>query len=195
MKSKKNRIVIAIALTLALAIGVGGIVFNQFIEKKTEYLSASWNYNYKDVEEIALQSDVIALVKVDGVKEILVQNDIPYTLFTVSVVTPVYNTNENDSFTIFMTGGDYNKKRVEIADDPLLEKGEVFLAFFTLNPDGTYQITGGPQGRLVYEDGKLSSLSPSNSKAHKENVFSNIKVENVDADLLIDEIRGYISGK
>jgi hypothetical protein len=135
---------------------------------------------------------LIALVKVEGVENTAVEYNVPYTLFSVDVITPIYNTTENSNFTIYMTGGETKEKKVEVIDDPLLQIGDEILVFCALNSDGTYRIISGSQGRLVYENGKLSSLNVVNTKVAEANPYSNIKVQDVDADELIDEIKGYV---
>ena len=135
---------------------------------------------------------MIALVTVQGVEDTLVEYNIPYTIFTVEVNTPIFNSVEGENFTIYMTGCETKDKIVELIDDPLLQKGDEILVFCKKNPNGTYQIISGPQGRLVYENGKLSSLNTINSRVKEVNAFSNISIQNADANSLIEEIKGYI---
>ena len=93
-----------IALAVVLAAGIGAVFYarGDHKTKEVQYLSASWDYSYRDVEEIARASDRIALVSVGNVE---------------------------------------------------------ILVFCKENADGTYRILGGPQGRLVYDDGTLNSIS------------------------------------
>lgn len=180
---------------VAVLVATLGIVFcANFIdsEKETQYLSASWNYNYRDIEEISQSSDLIALVSVQNVENTEIQQSIPYTTYSVKVETPVYNSEENQEFSIYMTGGETEDKIIEIADDPLLQAGDEILVFCKENPDGTYQIISGPQGRLIYDNGKLNSLNVVNTRVREANSFSNIVVQNVDADALIAEIKSYV---
>ena len=162
-------------------------------EKEVRYLSASWEYNYKDIEEITKDSDLIALVTVQGVEEAMVEQNMPYTVFSVEVNTPVYNSVEGEAFSIYMTGCETEDKIVELIDDPLLQKGDEILVFCKKNSDGTYRIMSGPQGRLIYDDGKLSSINTTNSRVREVNTFSNINIQNADATALIEEIKGYIN--
>lgn len=180
---------------VAVLVATLGIVFcANFIDskKETQYLSASWNYNYRDIEEISQSSDLIALVSVQNVENTEIQQSIPYTTYSVKVETPVYNSEENQEFSIYMTGGETEDKIIEIADDPLLQAGDEILVFCKENPDGTYQIISGPQGRLIYDNGKLNSLNVVNTRVREANSFSNIVVQNVDADALIAEIKSYV---
>ena len=66
------------------------------------------------------------------------------------------------------------------------------LVFCKENPDGTYRILSGPQGRLIYVNGKLNSLNVADAKVRQANPFSNIEVKNADADSMIEKIKEYI---
>lgn len=190
----KNKKIIT-AFTLILIIAIGGALFayaSSNTTKETEYLSASWSYNYGDIKEISQASDLIALVTVKGIKDTTIEQTIPYTTYSVEVKTPIYNSKENQQFSIYMTGGETEDKILEIADDPLLQSGDEILVFCKENPDGTYQILSGPQGRLIYTDGKLNSLNVVNTKVMEANSYSNITVKNADANTLISEIKGYV---
>lgn len=192
---KKKKAIFTIALLFVLTVGTGIFVLNRKTPKETEYLFASWSYNYRDLEEISQASDLIALVRVEGAENTSVEYGIPYTTFSVNVVTSIYNAEEGDSFLIYMTGGETEEKIMEIIDDPLLREDEEILVFCKQNPDGTYQIVSGPQGRLVYSNGKLNSINVVNTRAAGVNAASNIKVQNADADTLMEEIKGYMEGK
>lgn len=188
----RNKNLIYILLSAFIMIFAAVLITNSPKEKEVKYLSASWEYNYKDIEEISRDSDLIALVTVQGVEDTLVESNMPYTIFSVEVSIPIYNSVEGECFSIYMTGSETKDRIVELIDDPLLQKGDELLVFCKKNPDGTYQIIGGPQGRLVYESGKLSSLNTTNSRIKEVNTFSNINIQDVDADSLIKEIKGYL---
>jgi hypothetical protein len=194
---KKNKKIIAVvALSFVAVLFLGSVVYNSHANNvQTTYLSASWEYNYKDVKEISNASDLIALVKVDGVKDTSVDQNVPYSEFKVDVVNPVYNTNKGDNLTILMTGGEIKGRVTELQDDPLLQSGDEILIFCKRNTDGTYRILSGPQGRLVYNDGKLNSLNVSNARVRATNSASNINIQNMDADKLISQIKGYVDAE
>src|SRR5699024_6113349 len=108
--------------------------------------------------EISNASDLIALVRVDKLISEKEQFGLPYSIYEVEVIKPVFGCEVGDKISIFMTGGKINKKTIEILDDPLLVPDQEFLVFTQLNDDGTYSILGGPAGRLVHKNGKLNSL-------------------------------------
>ena len=178
----------------SLAAGIGAVFYarGDHKTKEVQYLSASWDYSYRDVEEIARASDRIALVSVGNVENTFIDQSVPYAIFSVKVETPVYNCEEDQEFSIYMTGAETDTKIMEIAGDPLLQPGDEILVFCKENPDGTYRILGGPQGRLVYDDGTLNSISVVLAQEGEEGMLSGLIVENADARALIREIQGYV---
>ena len=163
------------------------------VPKNKEYLSASWVYNYSDLEEMTKDSDMIALVREDKLLETYEEGGLPFSEYQMQVIEPILGVNQNEEITILMTGGEVEDYIMEVEDDPLIRDGEEFLAFCKQNKDGTFRVVSGPQGRMVYEDGKLSSLNTENSNARKTNVYMNIHINNVDAETLIDEIKEYLN--
>ena len=163
------------------------------VPKNKEYLSASWVYNYSDLEEMTKDSDMIALVREDKLLETYEEGGLPFSEYQMQVIEPILGVNQNEEITILMTGGEVEYYILEVEDDPLIRDGEEFLVFCKQNKDGTFRVVSGPQGRMVYEDGKLSSLNTENSNARKTNVYMNIHINNVDAETLIDEIKEYLN--
>ena len=163
------------------------------VPKNKEYLSASWVYNYSDLEEMTKDSDMIALVREDKLLETYEEGGLPFSEYQMQVIEPILGVNQNEEITILMTGGEVEDYILEVEDDPLIRDGEEFLVFCKQNKDGTFRVVSGPQGRMVYEDGKLSSLNTENSNARKTNVYMNIHINNVDAETLIDEIKEYLN--
>ena len=158
-----------------------------------EYISVSWSRSYANIQELSQDSDLIALVKVKDIKETIVQTGIPYTTFLVEVMEPVYNTDKGDSFVIFMTGGVKNGITVEVEDDPLLQIGEECMVFCKENPDGTYQILSGPQGRYMHHNGKLNSLSVINERISEKSIISKIiTVRDMDLSDMIIQVKNYL---
>lgn len=161
--------------------------------KNKEYLSASWVYNYSDLEEMTKDSDMIALVREDKLLETYEESGLPFSEYQMQVVEPILGVNQNEDIIILMTGGEMEDCIMEVEDDPLIGDGEEFLVFCKQNKDGTYRVVSGPQGRLVYDSGKLSSLNSENSNARKTNVYMNIQINNADAETLIEDIKGYLN--
>ena len=114
---------------------------------------------------------------------------IPFSTFEVQVIDPIYGCEDGETFPIIMTGLQNDKEKIEIIDDPMLEVGQKFLVFTRKNEDGTYKILSGPQGRLEYKDGELNSLQFVNSNVRENNKDMNIKIKNVKAETLTNEIK------
>lgn len=115
---------------------------------------------------------------------------IPLSTFEVEVVESIYGCENEDSFSIRMTGAQVDNKKIEIIDDPLLEKGQEFLVFAAKNDNGTYRILSGPQGRLEYKDGKLNSLQFVNENVRDNNKVMTLNIQNEDAKTVIERIKG-----
>lgn len=190
MKNKKIILSISVIAVVTICIlGINGLVNNNKGNQEVSYLSASWNYNYNDIQEISTDSDLIAIVQVNKLISESQEVGIPYSTFEVEVIDPVYGCEKGETFPLYMTGSENDKKKIEIIDDPLLEVGQEFLIFTKKNEDGTYKILSGPQGRLEYKDGKLNSLQFVNSNVRENNTYMNIKIKNVEADTLTKEIK------
>lgn len=196
MKNKKIiSIISVIAFVTICIIGINSLINNNKDVQEVSYLSASWNYNYNDIQEISIDSDLIALVQVNKLISESQENGIPYSTFEVQVIDPIYGCEKGETFPLYMTGSENDQKKIEIIDDPLLEVGQAFLVFTQKNEDGTYKILGGPQGRLEYKDSKLNSLQFVNSNVRENNAYMNIKIMNVEADILIQEIKEIMKNK
>ena len=190
MKNKKIILSISvIAIVTICILGINGLVINNKDNQEVSYLSASWNYNYNDIQEISTDSDLIAIVQVNKLISESQEEGIPYSTFEVEVIDPVYGCEKGETFPLYMTGSENAQKKIEIIDDPLLEVGQEFLIFTQKNEDGTYKILSGPQGRIEYKDGKLNSLQFVNSNVRENNTYMNIKIENVEADTLTKELK------
>lgn len=193
MKNKKLIVVLAsiFTITIILCIGITEIINKP--QKTIEYISASWVYNYKNIEEIAKASDLIALVKVNKEEKLTFEDGIPFTEFSVDIIESIYNAENLDNFIINMTGGKTKDKIIEIIDDPLLNPNDELLVFCRKNENGTYRIISGSQGRLIYSNGKLNSLNAIDKRIAEANSYSNISVQNADAVEMIEQIKSYFA--
>jgi hypothetical protein len=190
MSRKKIPLLISVIAVLFICVVVIITYGSKHIKPvEVSYISASWSYNYADIEEIAGDSDLIALIHVNKVLSEKQKNSLPFSTFEVEVMEAIYGCEAGDKISIYMTGGYTTEKRIEIKDDPLLEKGQEFLVFTKKNEDGTYRILSGPQGRLEYKDGKLNSLQYVNDRVKQYNSSMNISIQNQDAKVFIDDLR------
>jgi hypothetical protein len=189
-----NRKKIALLLSVIAFFLLCAVVIITYANKRTKqeevsFISASWAYNYANIDEITEDSDLIALIHVNDLLSEEQENSLPFSIFEVEVIEAVYGCETGDKISIYMTGGHTNQKRIEIKDDPILEKGQEFLVFTKENEDGTYRILSGPQGRLEYKEGVLNSLQFVNDRVKQYNVSMNISVQNQDAKTFMNNIR------
>ena len=152
-------------------------------------MSASWSYNYFDVEELTKNSDLIARVAITDDGQYKKVNDVPMTYYTATVTTPIYGCTVNDTITIAMTGGIEDGILHEIADDPLMKEADDFCR---KNVTGTYAILSGSQGRMSIENGLVSSLNVSNEQVRTYNTDSNISIQDVPLDEFMERIDTYL---
>ena len=158
-------------------------------EKKTVML-ASWSQGYGSIKDLTADSDLIALIEIEDVASYGISQDLPHTVFAAKVLEPVHNAQKDEEIRIYMTGGQMGGETVEIADDPLMKSGEQYLVFCRENSDGTYTILGGPQGRFVYDNGKLSSLDVAYGWGESSGIQA--KLDHADANAIIKEIKQYL---
>ena len=193
MKNKKIISSISfIAIAFICILGMNGFINKNKEKQEVSYLKASWGYNYSDIQEISTASDLIAMIRVNKLISNSKENVIPFSTFEVQVIDPIYGCEDGETFPIIMTGLQNDKEKIEIIDDPMLEVGQKFLVFTRKNEDGTYKILSGPQGRLEYKDGELNSLQFVNSNVRENNKDMNIKIKNVKAETLTNEIKDNI---
>lgn len=158
MKVKKLSIILSVCVIAVLSFGfIKGL--NISSSSPINYMDVSWNYSFKDINELTDKSDLIALVKITGVNKEFQQDDIDFTEYNATVEQPIANSTINQNIILYMTGVNNSTRHFEVKDDPLPNKGDKFLIFAKKNSDGTYSILGGPQGRLSYKDGKINSLN------------------------------------
>lgn len=195
MKRRKTVMVLSLIMLISLTISI--LILRDKkdnYQQEVRYLSASWPYNYSNLEEISKASDLIALIKVEGVSKSYETQGVPVTEYKVKVLNAIYGTDEKQ-LTLFMTGKEDKDKKIEIKDDPLPHADEDFLVFCKQNTDGTITVLSGPQGRLVYTDGKLNSLNAVNENVKVINSSSNFQIVNEDAETVIAQIKSYVEQK
>ena len=158
------------------------------LEKVT--MRVSWTYNYKDVQELAANSDLIAYVSITAM-ESYTENGVVKTKYQAKVLDEIYGEKAR-AVEIIMTGGIVDQTIHEVEDDPLMDAKEAFLIFARKNESGTYTILSGPQGRFVVTDNKVYSLNVADDQVARANQFSNISVNGVDFDLFVSEIQSYL---
>lgn len=153
-------------------------------------MHASWAYNFRDVQDLTENSDLIAYVSVASM-ESYKESGIAKTKYVARVIDELHGEGA-ETVEIVMTGGIIDKILYELDDDPLMEINDRFLIFARKNTTGTYTVLSGSQGRLVMKDDRVYSLNAIDSEVARANPHSNIKVNGVDKDALYSQIKSYL---
>ena len=160
-RTQRSRILMAgaSAAVLALAAFVGPRFLTPAASVRT--VEVSWPYAYRSLAEVADASDLVAVGTVVGRHDAPLGNTaggLPETRFDLSVVRTLRGT-APVQLVVTQSGGTDSLGIVEVADDPLMIVGSDYLLFMRWVPDrGVFAIVGGPQGRLVVEGSRVSSL-------------------------------------
>lgn len=150
------------------------LVDNDNAKPKTEYMTASWVYGYSNIKELVAESDLVALIQIEGTDEEWELSSLPHTNYKATILNSIINKkNEENNILITMTGVSNETKHMEIEDDPLLQKGEQFIIFARKNDKNTYTILGGPQGRFKNINGKLYSMKYVSDRVNWGNIDIN----------------------
>ena len=165
-------------------------VYNLSDETKS-YIITDYAMAYGNLQELTADSNLIALVEIENVASRDVSSNIPSTVFSARVLKPIYNIKKGKEIQIYMSGGWSDGRIAEEVLNPLMKSGERYLVFCRKNADGTYTILGGPQGRFVYEDGKLSSLDI--AYGWGEDAGIQARLDKTDPSEIYSEIRAYLS--
>lgn len=154
MKTKK---LAAVVVAIGALLGILFFVIGQKQSPEYIYISASWIYGYADVADLTVHSDIIALIHVNELDSSQ-GGKAPSSIYSVTVKEGLLGCESGDELHIFMSGARVDNQIYETTTDPLMQKNQEFLIFAQKNADGTCTVLGGPQGRLLYKNGKVNSL-------------------------------------
>ncbi len=168
-----KKLSVTIFSIIAVVAIVGFLIVSNKEQKQTMYLEASWAEYFEDIDSLCENSDIIAIVKPTSVNKQGSSLGFPTIDFNADVVDLIYGNEELKQVVITQTGGYTDDTIYEIADDPLLEIGQKYLIFGRFNDMGTVTILGGPQGRFLYDDGKLNNLFTVVDKNRSNNLSVN----------------------
>lgn len=201
MKKRKITIIAVALLAVAVCLGVffsvtlpgnrGNTPEGSASGKKTVSKTVCYAYNYDSLEEITYEADFIALARVDSAELTENRSDFAETAFTMTVTEQVYNSQKNETFIIKMEGGETLTKLYKVEGEPLMKIGQEVLVFCKMNDDGTYRIINGPQGRLLFENGRLNPLTSENTEGITDGTYSPLPVKNAQLTDIIEEIKKY----
>ena len=112
-------------------------------------IETSWHKSYTSIDELAADSDLIALVEITGEERVEQNGSLYFTICTADVLETIYSTEEVETVDIYQTGRRTDTELMQIEEDPLMNEGEKWFIFARKNSDGTYNVLG-PYGRFAY---------------------------------------------
>ncbi len=202
---KKRKITIIVVAVLVVTVGLG-VFFSVTSSgnrennpesaasgKKTVSKTVCYAYNYDSLEEMTYVAHFIALARVDSAALTENRSDFAETAFSMTVIEPVYNSRKDETFIIKMEGGETLTTVYKVEGEPLMETGQEVLVFCKMNDDGTYSVINGPQGRLLFENGRLNPLTSENTDGITDGTYSPLPVKNANLIDTIEEIRKYLA--
>lgn len=159
MTNRARSILMSCVILASLLAGISIYLNNQI---EIQYIEGSITRGYSNLNELAADSDVIAVVKVNKKLDHWVSGHLPAFNLEATILTPVFQSKPGETIIITQIGGvmEFEGKKVnrQFKDDPPMEIGKEYLIFARHNDIGTYTIIGGPQGKFVHSNGSVSSL-------------------------------------
>lgn len=161
-------------------------IVEESVDLPVEHIKYSFAYAYADIAEMAQDSDLIALIKVDELSD---KSSGSTSVFNVTVTEAIQGCEKDQTFEITMKGGRAKYAIVIVPEDPLMEAGQEFLILAKENEDGTYSICNGQWGRFLYKDGLLTALQYTDLP---ENPGDGFEVKDKPVEEMIQEIKDAI---
>lgn len=153
---------IAVAFALIAAVPIAGTLLSP-PARQVRIVPASWAYAYGSIGEIGAASDFVV---VGTVTQVLREGhvpglDLPQTVFSVLVDRTLKGSPTPGDVPVLQDGGQEGANTwAEAEDFPLMAAGDHVLLFLRpVSRNGTtvWAIVGGPQGRLLVADGRVTT--------------------------------------
>ncbi|WP_195575472.1 hypothetical protein [Paenibacillus sp. 1001270B_150601_E10] len=145
MTNRARSILMSCVILASLLAGISIYLNNQI---DIQYIEGSITRGYSSLNELAADSDVIAVVKVNKKLDHWVSDHLPAFNLEATILTPVFQSKPEETIIITQIGGvmEFEGKKVnrQFKDDPPMEIGKEYLIFARHNDIGTYTIIGGP---------------------------------------------------
>lgn len=187
MKIKQIAIIIFTAICLAgcnsPAENTDAEVVEESVDLPVQHIKYSFAYAYADIAEMAQDSDLIALIKVDELSD---KSSGSTSVFNVTVTEAIHGCEQDQALEITMKGGRAKYAIVIVPEDPLMEAGQEFLILAKKSEDGTYSVCNGQWGRFLYKDGLLTALQYTDLP---ENPGGGFEVKDKPVEEMIQEIK------
>lgn len=166
MPNGRHMVGIGIALALVAAVPLASALLSSHL-RQVRVVSMSWAWSYGSIGEIGAASDLVVVGTVGGMIRVdhITDQVLPQTVFSVRVERTLKGDAGQGDLSVLQDGGlESANTWAEAADFPLMAAGDHVLLF--LRPvirDGAtvWAITGGPQGRLLVADGRVTTTPTS----------------------------------
>jgi hypothetical protein len=156
----KVKLLVAAAIGTAALLGTVGCTSASSTTEKpaVQELNASWAESYTSVGQMSAHADAVVVGSVAKQLQTTVKDGIAYTDFYFHVDSWIKGTAQQADVQIHQTGGVADGVPQEVSGDPLLQVGQHSVLYLRQYEAGKYYIMGGPTGRFLVQDGKVSAL-------------------------------------
>jgi hypothetical protein len=145
--------------------------------------------SYGDIQSLKADADLVALGEVVGCTGVDSQQtafgSIHSTDFAFEIESVLHGAAAQSVVVIRQTGGVVGGRTVEFMDDPLMQTGDRYVLFLKEGTSGLYHVLGGPQGRFVVRDERVSSLG----NVYTDRVIFDPYIRDVSLEDFLEQIR------
>lgn len=163
-------------------------------QMETQYIEGSIPRGYSSLNELAADSDIIAVVKVNKKLNHWVSDHLPAFNLEATILTPIFQSKHGETIIITQIGGvmELEGKKInrQLKDDPPMDVGKEYLIFARHNDIDTYTIIGGPQGKFLHSNGSVSSLHAIDRSLKK---YGQIELHSFDINQVKSQLSSYLS--
>jgi hypothetical protein len=143
---------------------------------------------YGDVPSLRADADLVALGEIIGCPSAeshqTAVGAVYFTDFSFQIESVLYGAASQSAIVIHQTGGIVGGGTVEFMDDPLMQPGDQYVLFLREARPGLYYVLGGPQGRFVVHDERVSSLSDIYSE---RNIFD-LRIKDMPLGAFVEQV-------
>jgi len=144
---------------------------------------------YGDIPSLKADADLVARGEIVGCRSVNSQEtaigSIYFTDFSFQIESVLHGAASQSAIVIHQTGGIVGGRTVEVMEDPLMEVGDRYVLFLKQGTSELYYVLGGPQGRFVVHDERVSSLSA----VYTDRGIFDLDIRNVPLEAFLEQIR------
>ena len=144
---------------------------------------------YGDIPSLKADADLVARGEIVGCSSVdshqTAVGAVYFTDFSFRIESVLHGAASQSAIVIHQTGGVVGGRTVEFMDDPLMQTGDQYVLFLREARPGLYYVLGGPQGRFVVLDERVSSLSD----IYPDRGIFDLDIRNVPLEAFFEQIR------